>query len=160
MATLMIDLPGLFLLFQGEELGLEDGAVDAAAAADRIAARAGEPAAGRDGARTPMPWALTRRLGFTTTDRAWLAFGRRTAGETVDAQTGDPHSPLERHRQLVAADRELGDLAHETLVWLDSGRPVVAYRCGDCLAAGNLGDEPQQCACRQAVGTVSTAASV
>jgi alpha-glucosidase len=134
---------GCVFLYQGEELGLEDGTVDRAAAADPIAARAGDHDAGRDGARTPMPWAPTRGLGFTTAEHAWLPLGGRTAADTVKGQEGRPLAPLERHRRLIAAAHGLVDLADGALIWLDSGWPVVAYRRGACAVVANLSDEPR-----------------
>jgi alpha-glucosidase len=143
MATLMIGLPGLFFIYQGEELGLEDGAVDATAAADPIATRGKEHGAGRDGARTPMPWAPGASLGFTTAAAAWLPFGGRTAADTAASQEGSPGAPLERYRSLIAAARRLSDSCDAPLEWLDPNGPVVSYRRGDFLVAANLSDEPQ-----------------
>ena len=69
-------LPGLPFVYYGEELGLENGLVAADAARDPIAVRAGEHAASRDPARTPMPWRPGPGLGFTTAARVWLPDGR------------------------------------------------------------------------------------
>jgi alpha-glucosidase len=51
-------LPGTMLLYQGEELGLENGRVPAGEGADPLGAA--EPGQSRDGARTPMPWRPVR----------------------------------------------------------------------------------------------------
>jgi glycosidase len=67
---------------RGEELGLDDGHIPAAQVQDPLARKAGAAAA-RDPARTPMPWAPGPRLGFTTADRAWLAWGDRQPEDTV-----------------------------------------------------------------------------
>ncbi len=136
--ALLCALPGVPFIYQGDELGLEDGEV--AAGADPIAVR-NPGATGRDGARTPIPWAPGPGYGFTTGE-PWLGFGaNRHDGLTMLAQDADPGSHLNAVRRLLACRRGLTGLhAAATVQWLDTTPGVVAFRRGDVLAACNAGD--------------------
>ncbi len=141
LAVLMLGLPGLPFVYQGEELGLVDGLVSPEEAQDPISRRTGEHALGRDGCRTPMPWEPGPGLGFTTADRGWLPFGGRTEAETASVQRTEPTSMLHSYRRLLRLRRELAATS-ASLEWLDGTGPVVAYRRGDLLVAANCGEEP------------------
>lgn len=135
--ALLSGLPGVPFIYQGDELGLEDGEVEAGA--DPLALR-NPGATGRDGARTPMVWAPGNGYGFTR-GKPWLPFGRdRHDGLTMLAQDRDPASHLNRVRRLLARRRRLEPLLDETPVrWLDAGRDLVAFRRADVVVACNLG---------------------
>jgi alpha-glucosidase len=126
--TLLSALPGVPFLFQGDELGLDDGRPETEA--DPIAVR-NPGASGRDGSRTPMIWEPGPGHGFTTGE-PWLPFGRDDAdARAASVQEGDQSSPLERTRTLLAARRELPDLRGDLPVtWLDLEGPLVALRRG------------------------------
>ena len=141
LAVLLLGLPGVPFVYQGEELGLVDGLVQPEEAQDPISTRAGEHGLGRDGCRTPMPWEPRPGLGFTAATRAWLPFGGRSAGDTAAMQRDDPESVLRRFRRLLRLRATLADLPAE-LEWLAEEGPVVAYRRGAALVAANCGDEP------------------
>ncbi|MET9067442.1 HAD-IA family hydrolase [Streptosporangium sandarakinum] len=139
--VLMALLPGTMWLYQGEELGLDDGHVPPGHGADPLGAA--DPEQSRDVARTPMPWRPGRGLGFTT-GRPWLPEGGRTGADTVEGQADDPASHLNAVIRLLAARRGLAHLLAETdeATRTDLGAPVTAYRRGRLWAVANLGDEP------------------
>ncbi len=145
-STLQYGLPGVPFLYQGEELGLTDGIVARAQAADPIALRQGLP--GRDGARTPMPWAHPSGpgMGFTTAERAWLPFGGRTAADTVEVQRADHRSILQRYRALIRTRRALfgadATSTNRPVEWLTTDGPIIGYRRGEVVIAANCDDEP------------------
>jgi alpha-glucosidase len=140
--TLLCGLPGTPFLYQGDELGLDDGALPPYVAEDPIAAR-NPGAVGRDPQRTPMPWAPGPGFGFTTGE-PWLPFGtNRDDSRTVAAQRGDPTSPLERTRALLATRRRLTALTDGSPThWvLDEGPLVIIERGeGEVLVALHVGD--------------------
>ena len=140
-ATLQAGMPGVTFVYQGEELGLEDGQLTLAEAQDPVALHEGDVAKGRDGCRTPMPWEPGPGLGFTTADQPWLPFGGRTAGDTVAVQRDDPDSMLHRYRRLLAARAEHIRGNDAGVEWLDMPADVVAYRRGNVVVAANLGIE-------------------
>ena len=139
--ALMSFLPGTVWLYQGEELGLEDGIVPPERSANPLAAA--EPGQSRDAARTPMPWRPGDGLGFTT-GRPWLPDGQRTAADTASVQRDDPGSHLATVRRLFAARR------HLLATGAAGGGPAVPhqhagvarYRRGAVEVLVNLGDRP------------------
>jgi alpha-glucosidase len=129
--TFLCALPGVPFLYQGDELGLDDGDLDPSDATDPIAVR-NPGATGRDGVRTPMLWEPGPGFGFTTGD-PWLPFGRNRRDEhTPAAQQGVDGSPLERTRALLRTRRELPALrTASSATWLADGAPVLAVQRGD-----------------------------
>jgi alpha-glucosidase len=124
-ALLLLTLPGAAFVYQGDEIGMGDGA-------------GGDPPmdrAGRDAHRHPMQWEPVSDGGFSSGE-PWLGMTDPEL-RSVAAQRGDDGSILELHRRLIALRRELrGDLE---LVDADSG--VLAYSRGEHLIAINLGTE-------------------
>ncbi len=118
---LLLTLPGVAILYQGDELGLEDGVV----APERVLDVADPP---RDPERTPFPWT---RSGEEWPD-PWLPLLDTT--RNAEDQEGDPGSLLNYTRDLVLARRELGE-GYETL---PSSAGVWAYRRGDNTCALNM----------------------
>jgi alpha-glucosidase len=129
-------LPGVPFLYQGDELGLDDGLIDTSA--DPMAVR-NPTSHSRDGSRTPVPWAPGPGFGFTT-GTPWLPFGRNRSDErTAAAQEGDPRSPLERTRALLAVRRELADLrTGPAPTWLTDEGPIVAFRRGGVVVVAHV----------------------
>lgn len=121
-ATMLLTLPGLAFVYQGEEIGQGDGP-GGERAYDR---------AGRDPHRHPVQWEPEPlRAGFTTGE-PWLApvdAGHRS----VAAQEGRPGSLLELYRALIALRPRLG----EGLALLDTAPGVVAYARGSYTVAVN-----------------------
>ena len=140
--TLLAALPGVPFLYQGDELGLDDGVLPAGVAEDPIATRL-EGVIGRDPQRTPMPWAPGPGFGFTT-GTPWLPFGtNRDDRHTAAAQRGDPGSALERTRALLHLRRRLPALTGDApLTWVVADGPVLALTRGEeVLVALHVGDD-------------------
>jgi alpha-glucosidase len=139
--TFLVGLPGSVFLYQGDELGLDDGELGDDIAEDPIAVR-NPGASGRDPQRTPMTWEPGPGFGFTT-GTPWLPFGTNRSDErTAAAQTGDPASHLERTRRLLALRRRLRpQLTTTSTEWLTDDGPVIAIARGDdVLVALHVGD--------------------
>jgi alpha-glucosidase len=102
MAALMM-LPGTVFLYQGEELGLPQAEVPFDRLADPFAIAAWTGGAGRDGARTPMPWTADGpSAGFSSGEATWLPLDERHRALAADRQMGDAASMLAFTRDLVA----------------------------------------------------------
>jgi alpha-glucosidase len=141
LATLTIGLPAVPLLYQGEELGLDDADIPRDLAQDPLA-RLTPGAFARDVVRSPMPWSPGPGIGFTTAESAWMPLGDRAAEETVAVQERSASSPLTRHRELLSTRRRLAGLRRgDGPRWLDLPEPLVGYRRGDCLVVANLGED-------------------
>ena len=138
--VLLFALPGLPFLYQGDELGLADVDVPADRRRDPVAVRNQNPADGRDGCRTPMPWMPGPTGGFTEGAEPWLPVGRADA-ETVATQRDDPEAIVHKYRELLAVRRGLDDLHATELEWLtDRTDPVIGFRRGDTVCALNVAD--------------------
>ncbi len=96
--SLLLTLPGTCILYQGDELGLQDVPVPPDQLQDTVGAC-------RDVARTPMPWTEEAHRGFTS-GTPWLPVGPQDA-RSVAAQIADPGSVLHHTRRLIALKRRL-----------------------------------------------------
>jgi alpha-glucosidase len=95
----LIGIPGILLVYQGDELGLSDVELPRSLSRD-AAGMAVDVSRSRDGARTPMPWSAEANLGFTTGD-PWLPIGPRSPNQTVQAQDAARDSFLNTWRSVL-----------------------------------------------------------
>ena len=122
--TLLLTLRGTAVLYYGDELGMPQADVPPAQVRDM---------AGRDGARTPMPWNGGWR-------NPWLPIGENV--EAVAAQQEDEASFLSFCRSLIARRRASDDLLAGAYETLPAPPGVWAFRRGEHTAvAVNLSDE-------------------
>ncbi len=122
-------LPGVPVLYQGEELGLIDGYVAEEHKLDPVASN-DELFGGRDGCRTPMPWKHGINNGFSETD-PWLISEQRDESETAEIQIGKTDSWHAFYKDLLSTRRSLPDLTGLDVEWLDSGDgPVIWFERG------------------------------
>jgi alpha-glucosidase len=145
--ALLLSMRGAAFLYQGDELGLPHADVSYDRLLDPEAIAFWPNGIGRDGARTPMPWTITKPMvGFTVADDAWLPVDPRHRAMAVDVQEADPDSVLHFTREVIAARRaspalQAGDYkAHE------APEGVLAFeRCAPkqrILCVFNLSAEP------------------
>lgn len=122
-AVLLLTLRGTPFLYQGEELGLEDAVIAAAARRDP---------GGRDGARAPIPWTPVAPHGWTGA-APWLPFGPEPDVRSAERQRDDPASMLHLYRRLLALRRRLAPLHAGAQRMLDAPDGVLAWerRHGD-----------------------------
>jgi len=120
---LLLTLPGTAILYQGDEIGLEDGDVPA----DRILDVGMPP---RDYERTPMPWT---RDGSEWQD-PWLPLS--DTSRNVEDQEDDPDSILNWTRGLIRGRTSFTDDTYETLG--STNQWVWAYRRGESTCVINM----------------------
>lgn len=120
---LILTLPGVAILYQGDEIGLQDGHVPD----DRILDLAEPP---RDYARTPMPWT---RDGREWND-PWLPL--YDTSRNVEDQEDDPNSILNWTRHLIEERKKFTADDYETLP--STNQWVWAYRRGDKTCVINM----------------------
>jgi alpha-glucosidase len=123
---LVLTLPGVAILYQGDEIALEDGDVPEERCLD-IAAPS------RDPERTPLPWT---RSGEEWRD-PWLPL--TDTKRNVDDQRADDSSTLHYVRELIRERKEFTDDSYETL---PSANGVWAYRRGDRTCVLNMTAKP------------------
>jgi alpha-glucosidase len=122
---LLLTLRGTALLYQGDELALEDGIVPAG----RITDVADPP---RDPERTPMPWTPTG----DDWREPWLPLDDTT--RNVEDQRADPASTLNYVRDLIQRRKEFAGAPYETL---PSATGIWAYRRGPVTCLLNMTDD-------------------
>ncbi len=124
----LVCLRGTVFLYQGEELGLPQAHVPFEALRDPFAIAAWAGGAGRDGARTPMPWTADGPgAGFSATAETWLPIDPAHRPLAVDVQEADEGSVLAFTRRLVALRRSWAALRLGEAVVLDAPPGVLAF---------------------------------
>jgi alpha-glucosidase len=135
-AVMLLTLRCTPFLYQGEELGLADSPIPAAAIVD---------VDGRDPVRTPMPWQSPADAGpgaGFTTGRPWLPIPPEAEHASVAAQREDPDSTLSLYRRLIALRKRHPALTRGGYRPESAPDDVFAYRRtdpdGDLLIALNF----------------------
>lgn len=134
----MMGLPGTPFLYQGDELGLEDGVVAPEDIVDPVGVR--NPEEGRDPCRTPMPWTGGEYNGFSTAE-PWLRCAPRSEAESVEYQSTDPGSPLNQMKLLIQIRRESAGHRSESVRWIESPPGTLAFARGGVAHFANLTDQ-------------------
>jgi alpha-glucosidase len=142
---LLLALRGNPIIYQGEELGLPQGHVAFEDLQDPEAIANWPHTLGRDGARTPMPWAAgAPQAGFSNANRTWLKLDPAHTGLAADRQAADPVSTLAYTRQLLRLRSDFPALLSGDSTLLDTPEDVLAFvRSADgaaVLCAFNLGE--------------------
>ncbi len=142
---LLLGLRGNPIIYQGEELGLPQGHVAFEDLQDPEAITNWPHTLGRDGARTPIPWAAKEsQAGFSSANRTWMKLDSAHAVRAVDQQITDPDSIVSYTRKLLAVRRNHPAMVDGESVLLDTPDGVVAFlrKRGDdtVLCAFNLSD--------------------
>jgi alpha-glucosidase len=134
-AMLLLTLPGVAFLYQGDEIGMGEGP-GAQGAKRPVGAEGAAPLdrAGRDRHRHPMQWDPSPAGGFTT-GTPWLPLVD-PAERNVEDQRRQPGSMLELYRELIALRRRLGP----GFRMLGGPPGMVVYQRGDHAVAINTTD--------------------
>ena len=141
-SVLLFFLPGLPVLYQGDELGLLSIELKQEELADPVATRNAIESDGRDGARTPMPWGGGSEFGFTE-GVPWIPIGNRTYEDTVEYQQTTRGSWLMQYRKLLSIRKE--NLKLDTpLRWITArNNDVISFSRGNLISALNVGVSDQ-----------------
>ena len=158
---LLLALRGNPIIYQGEELGLPQGHVAFEDLQDPEAIANWPHTLGRDGARTPLPWAHNApQAGFSHANRTWLKLDAAHTSHAIDRQLPDPASLVSYTRRLLTTRRAQPALVQGTSLVLDTPAQIVAFireaDGAEVLCAFNLGDQAMawQPPARFAGGTV------
>ncbi len=139
--ALLLCLRGDPIIYQGEELGLEQDEIPFHLLQDPEAIANWPLTLSRDGARTPLPW-TDEPLGGFTTGTPWLPLSAANLARAVSVQEAEPTSMLKATRRLLAVRRASAELrlGHFDLVQASQG--VLVFRrtlgAGTVLCAFNL----------------------
>ncbi|MBS0254037.1 MAG: DUF3459 domain-containing protein [Proteobacteria bacterium] len=125
---LLASLRGNIILYQGEELGLEQDELTFEQLQDPEAISNWPLTLSRDGARTPFPWQAQSEHGGFTGGTPWLPLSPANLARAADRQEADPASLLHWTRTLLALRRAHPALRHGTLEVVHADAAVVALR--------------------------------
>lgn len=124
--ALLAALRGNIILYQGEELGLEQDEIPFELLKDPEAIANWPLTLSRDGARTPMPWSEEDKGGFTT-GVPWLPYSPANLARSVERQERDDHSLLNLTRELLQLRNARPALRHGGLEGLRAKGSLLAF---------------------------------
>jgi len=143
-AMLLLSLRGNPIVFQGEELGLEQDEVPFELLQDPEAIANWPLTLSRDGVRTPLPWKAQDEHGGFTGGNPWLPLSEANLARAIDRQEADPASLLHLTRHLIHLRRENAVLRRGTCeVLLADETRLVLRRAAEgrsVLAVFNIGE--------------------
>ena len=143
--ALLLSLRGSACIYQGEELGLPEAEIGDEHLQDPIGRTFWPVLKGRDGSRTPMPWAAEQpNAGFSPV-QPWLPVPKRHQSRAVDLQERAPGSVLNAYRRFIAWRRDHPALLTGAIRFLDTAEPLLVFeRIAEderLFAAFNLGGQ-------------------
>jgi alpha-glucosidase len=145
--ALLLCIPGSVCLYQGEELGLPNAKVPYDAIRDPFGQAFYPAYAGRDGARTPIPWVKGAvNSGFSRASKTWLPVDGAHDALAVDVAASAPGSTLIAYRQMLAWRKRHSALLIGDLELFELPVPLVGWRRREgsdrVVAVFNLSPEP------------------
>ena len=139
-------LKGSICLYQGEELGLTEAYVPFEDLRDPYGIRFWPKFRGRDGCRTPMPWASDNTYAGFSEVKPWLPVAVDHLTHAVALQDHDEASLLAFYRRMLAFRRSRPAFAKGDFRLVDASERHLAFtrshKGETLLAAFNLSDGP------------------
>jgi alpha-glucosidase len=144
MAMVMLALPGVVFVYNGEELGLSDVELPDEVLQDPTWKRSGHTKRGRDGCRVPIPWdGDAPPFGFSERSATWLPMPPEWAALTVEKQRADASSTLSFFRRALRLRRQRTEFDGDRIDWLPAPDDTLLFeRGGGLTCALNAGERP------------------
>lgn len=101
LAVLQLTLPGIPVIYYGQEIGMRDGQIPNDRIQDPFELRVPGRGLGRDPERTPMQWNSTHNAGFSAAERTWLPVNSSYIKANVATESSKPSSFLRLYQQLL-----------------------------------------------------------
>ncbi len=133
-AVMQLTLPGMVVVYYGEEIGMLNGEIPLELIQDPSAFEASGHGKDRDQFRTPMQWSPDKHAGFSTASQTWLPIPPTYRENNVSVENNDPRSFLNLYRRLGKLRRRSNALKHGSIEILETHKDVLAY-------VRSLGDE-------------------
>lgn len=138
--TVLAALPGTYIVYYGDELGMTDSDIPAALQRDPLTLGGRNEQWPRDNARAPMRWDASASGGFTTGD-PWLPVHPDTGCNVTDQQR-DPGSFLNLMRTLLLARRSAFGGQVPGYTELSVSQNLWSFTSGSLKVTANFSDNP------------------
>ena len=125
MAVMQFTLPGLPILYYGDELGMKNGIIPPNEGQDPLNKIKPGLGQGRDPERTPMQWDASHTAGFTAASKPWLPLAGQHEVCNVATERQKADSFLALYQWLLAFRQQSTVLANGSYKTLDSNDPNV-----------------------------------
>jgi alpha-glucosidase len=153
MAVLLLTLPGMVFIYNGEEIGMKDGDIPKNMIQDPCA-RGGS---GRDPQRTPMQWSAGTNAGFSRAKSTWLPVAKGYETSNVDYQLKQDDSFLSLYKKLGSLRNQNPAIKYGSFSIIDTGNKHVVgfirqYKEDKIKVLINFSGESQKVAAKVADG--------
>lgn len=146
-ALIQLSLPGIPVVYYGDELGEINAVVDAEHVKDPFEKQVPHSGLGRDIARAPMQWNAEDSAGFTDAKTAWLPVATDYRDVNVQSESRDPDSFYRLYKKLLKLRSTYGVLrdGEYSQVFVNDEVYMFSVSLGDetVLVAANLSDRAQ-----------------
>lgn len=149
LTAMLCSLRGVICVYQGEELGLTEAAIERSELQDPFGIEFWPHFKGRDGCRTPMPWEKSDKYAGFSTTKPWLPIPDEHQKQAVDQQLAQPDSILQHYQGFMRWRKQHPALLFGSIRFIDtpSGANILAFirevESQKVLACFNLGNTPQ-----------------
>ena len=120
-AVLLLTLPGMSFIYNGDEIGMKNGTIPDALVQDPGAAGG----SGRDPERTPMQWTAGPNAGFSAAKTTWLPVADTYPTHNVEVELQEPESFLSLYRALGALRNQSKALRYGKFSIFDTANKAV-----------------------------------
>lgn len=148
-AVLQLTLPGIPVIYYGEELGMRDVLVSASDVQDPYEKQKPGLGLGRDPQRSPMQWSTDLFAGFSHV-KPWLPVAADSDDYNVMVESDDPDSFLVLYRKLLHLRGVSTSLSHGTYTLLPGSTDKIfmyarEYNSERMVVILNVSDQPSVC---------------
>lgn len=127
MAMMQLCLPGLPIMYYGDEIGMSGHEVTGKKLKDPFGIRVPGKGLSRDPERTPMQWDSSKNSGFTMSSEPWLPVNPNYIVINVENEKADPSSILNLYKSLISLRKNSDILKHGTYKSLTVHRDIYCF---------------------------------
>ncbi|CAN5432232.1 alpha-amylase family glycosyl hydrolase [soil metagenome] len=125
-AMLQLSLPGMPVVYYGDELGMASAEIAPEDVRDRFELQQPGKGLGRDPGRMPMQWNGSEHAGFSK-NKPWLPVNADYTRKNADAQQLDPNSMLNLYKGLLRLRKSSETLRHGSYESFDAGSNIYCF---------------------------------
>ncbi len=127
-STLIMCLRGSVCIYQGEELGLSEAAIDHHRIRDPYGKEFWPEFKGRDGCRTPMVWEESAPFGGFSNSVPWLPIPEEHLKNSVNIQEKDENSLLNHYRKINLLRKKFPALRHGSIKDISFTDEIIHFK--------------------------------